>query len=485
MPSTARPDLDHTVGRSRDRHAIVIGGSIAGLWAARVLAEHFDRVTVVERDAFPAGPEARKGVPQARHVHVLLTRGMRILDTLFPGLNSDLADDGAPEVDWARDCRAHFAADWGPRFTSGLISRTCSRALLEWRIRQRLADNGRITFLTEHDALGLLFDREHGRVDGVMLRRRDGTTGAAADALRGDFVVDAAGRDSRTPAWLTDLGYGATEETHVNSFLGYATRWYRRPSGQHTDWTAMVIGSRPPDLPRSGVLYPVEDDRWVVTLGGLSRDYPPQDEAGFLAFARSLADPALFDAIRAAEPLSPIYGYRRTENRLRHYERLPRWPAGFVALGDAVCAFNPVYGQGMTASGNAALLLDRHLRTARRRGVTAATIAATFQRGLAKLNATPWTLATSEDFRWPATEGGRPALPTRLTHRYMDHVLALSAEHVAVDRAFLEVLHLVKPPTTLFRPAILGRVLGRVLTAMAHKRGTWRGTVQVGSRRPS
>ena len=439
----------------RTGHAVVIGGSIAGLWAARVLADHVARVTVVERDQFPDTPTVRKGVPQARHVHVLLAGGMRVLDRLLPGLDDELAMAGAPLVDWLDDCRILAAQGWLPRFPSGIASRTCSRALLEWSLRRRLLGNPRIAFLPGHDALGLL--APGARVAGVMVRRRDGTTQGPAEELRADLIVDASGRDTKTPAWLRELGYGAVAETTINAFLGYATRWYRRPAGAGDDWRSLFILSRPPHLTRGGVIFPVEGDAWAVTLSGIARDYPPQDEAGFLDFARSLPDPALYEAIKAAEPLTPVYGYRRTENRLRHYERLPRWPLGFVALGDAVCAFNPVYGQGMTASANAALTLDRCLRAAPRddRGA----VAPRFQRALARTNAAPWTLATSEDFRWPATEGGRPDRRTRLMHGYMNRVIPLLPGNAAAARTFVAVLQLVAPPRALFRPAILGPVI--------------------------
>ena len=453
-------------------HAVVIGGSMAGLWAGRVLADRFDRVTVIERDRFPLAPERRKGVPQARHVHLLLVQGQRIMERLFPGLGAELTAAGAPAVDWAQDCVAYFGGAWGQRFRSGLITRTCSRDLLEWSIRRRLAAWDNLRFVDGWEVTGLLADPDTDGVEGVLVRRygqrEDAITTGPADLLRADLVVDASGRNSRAPEWLEQLGYARPQETVINSFLGYASRRYRRPTGFAADWTTMVLSSTPPGDSRGGVIYPEEDDRWVVTLTGAARDYPPTDEAGFLAFARSLASPVLYEAIKDAEPLSPIWGYRRTENRLRHYERLRRWPEGFVTLGDAVCAFNPVYGQGMTASALGALALDRCLRERQLVGRQVSRsdlrgLARRFHRQLAKVNATPWLLATGEDFRWPQTEGGRPDRITRLMHHYLDQVLALVAESPLVKQVFLEVLHLVTPPTALFRPAILARVLARAV----------------------
>ena len=443
-----------TLDRTKRRLAVVIGGSMAGLWAARVLARHYDRVLIVDRDTFPAGPDARKGVPQGRHVHVLLGRGMAVAEELFPGIAAELAAAGAPEVNWGADAASYFGPAPAPRFPAKVITRTSSRALLEWLLRQRLQAQPNVEFLAERDVLGLLHDRRTNRVLGVRLRQRTEHRLGTVEEVRADLTIDASGRDTRTPAWLQGLGYGTTEEVIINSFLGYATRWYQRPAAP-VDWQALVLLSRYPDHPCGGVIYPIEGDRWVVTLGGIADRVPPNDEAGFLAFARDLAHPVLAEAIAGAAPLSPIYGYRRTENRLRRYERLPRWPGGFAALGDAVCAFNPVYGQGMTASGVGALVLDRCLREGRS--------SATFQRRLAQANDVPWTLSTSADFRWPTTVGGAPDRMTRLMHRYMEYVTEVSIEHIPTLKTFQEVLHMVSPPTALFQPAILARVLRRVM----------------------
>lgn len=447
-------------GGGERRQAVVIGGSMAGLWAAQVLARHFERVAIVDRDDFPDGPAARKGVPQGRHVHVLLARGMAVAEALFPGIGDELAAAGAPEVNWGWDAASYFGPTPVRRFRSALVTRTSSRPLLEWTMRRRLAANPRVEFLPGRDALGLLHDDRAGRVTGVRLRRRVPASGCghrtgATEELRADLTVDASGRDTRTPAWLADLGYGRTEEVAINAFLGYATRAYRPAADFRADWRALILLSRFPDYPVGGVIYPIEGGDWVVTVGGMADRVPPTDAAGFLEFARNMAHPALYEAIRGAEPLSPVVGYRRTENRLRRYERLPRWPQGFAALGDAVCAFNPVYGQGMTASGIGALVLDDHLRAGR---PTAA-----FQRALAKANDVPWTLSTSADFRWPTTVGGSPGPLTRIMHRYMEYVTELSTTDIDALRTFQAVLHLVAPPTALFRHPILARVLGRAL----------------------
>jgi flavin-dependent dehydrogenase len=240
-------------------------------------------------------------------------------------------------------------------------------------------------------------------------------TGAVAgeETLAADLVVDASGRASQAQRWLEELGYPAPRETVIASHLGYASRYYAPPPGFQARWRGLYLQYAPPTALRAGTLVPVEGDRWLVGLFGLSRDYPPTDEAGFLEFARSLRSPLLYEAIRDARPLAPIVGYRATENRLRHYDLLPRRPEGLLVLGDAACTFNPVYGQGMTVAAAGALALAGCLRAQGQRGDLRG-LAARFQRRLARQLAPVWTLATNGDLRAPGTEGGRVARTRRI-----------------------------------------------------------------------
>jgi 2-polyprenyl-6-methoxyphenol hydroxylase-like FAD-dependent oxidoreductase len=443
------------------RHAVVIGGSIAGLLAGRVLADAFERVTIIERDRFPETSGARKGVPQARHVHVLLRRGQTILERLFPGIEAELIAAGVPQVDWIADSKALGTRGWLPRFETNLKGVSPSRDLLEWSIRQRLARHEHVSFKEGCDVVGLLPTSDKSGVAGVRVRARDEEAHEIGEAedLAADFVVDASGRDSHAPEWLETLGYARPQETVINSFLGYASRYYQPPDDGSVDWKLLLLPRNPPTMKRGGAIYLLEGNRWIVTLSGGGKDYPPTDEAGFLDFARSMAHPALYDAIKNAKPLSPISGYRRTENRWRHYERLDRWPEGFIAAGDAVCAFNPVYGQGMSVAALGAETLDRLLREQPSSDLTG--FARRFQKALGKLTATPWQLATGADFRYNETEGGHADHAARLRWRYGDAVRELAKDNRRVYQTFIEVAHLVKPPTALFQPAIVAQVLGR------------------------
>lgn len=437
---------------SERQQAVVIGGSMAGLLAARVLCDHFSRVVLIDRDVFPGEPAFRNGVPQSRHLHVLLVKGRQILEHYFPGLMESLVTAGAVPVDVGSEFLT--ISIFGPvaRSPADLTMLLCSRNLLEWQVRMRLLDFPNLRVLTRAEVTGL--QAQNGQVTGVRLRGRGGAD--LPEALSASLVVDCSGRGSELPGWLSNLGYPAPEMNVVNSHLGYATRWYRQAEQPIPSWEgakAALVWTRPPDNPRGGGILPVEGGLWIATLAGTAHCYPPTDEEGFLEFARLLPDPLLFDAIARAEPVSPIYGYRRTENQWRRYDRLERWPGGLVVMGDAVCCFNPVYGQGMTAAALAASLLDEALE-----GWETALSPAfghTFQRKLAKKLETPWLMATREDFRWKETEGERPGRLAALLQAYMDRVIRLACRDPQAGQAFLRVVQLLEPPQSLFHPGIL------------------------------
>lgn len=444
---------------SSSSHALVIGGGIAGLLAARILTDYFDQVTIVERDRYPEEPAPRQGVPQSYQLHVLLTQGQRILEQLFPGLTDELADNGSPSVDWTADCRLLLLGGWAPRFDSGFASRACTRNLLEAIIHQRLVNYSPVEFLKATYVSGLLANPDNTTVTGIRIHDRNGTE----TELVAELVVDASGRSSKAPQWMQSLGYEMPQQTVINSFLGYASRMYQSLGDISLDYKALYLMPTAPDHPRGSVVYQVEGGRWMVSLIGVGRDYPPTDEAGFLNFARSLRSPEIYEAIKEAQPLCPIYGYRRTENCWHHYERLSRFPENFIVLGDAVCAFNPVYGQGMTVAALGALTLDQCLQQYQRRSNRELIgLAQRFQKQLAQVNTVPWLMATGDDFRWTTTEGQQPDFITRLMHWYLDQVMRVASERAEVYKVFIEVVHLLKPPTAFFQLRILRHVLRRV-----------------------
>lgn len=443
-------------------HALVIGSGIAGLLAARVLLNHFQHVTIVERDSLPEQPQPRPGVPQAVQSHAILVRGQRILEQLFPGLDAELIAAGAISVDWSADALYLSSMGTAPRCPSGLITSMCSRNLLEWAIRRRLGGCDLLQFLEATQVKKLLTDESKSRVIGVQLRDRDNSQ---LGELTADLIVDASGRNSFLPKWLEELGYPAPSETVIDAFLGYTTRWYKRPADLQADWKALFVFAEPPHESRCGVLDSVEDDRWSLSLYGFGRDYPPTDEVGFLEFARTLCSPILYEAVKDAKPLSPVYSYRRTENRLRHYEQLSKLPEGIVALGDAVFAFNPYYGQGMTAAALGALVLDRCLHQRWRQSQNAPLgFGQHFQHQLARSLKTPWLNSTRNDRAWLTSEDSidkarKPNKINQLLRQYVEEVMLLSMDCPQVHRTMIEMYHMVKPPIALFQPNIAAKVL--------------------------
>jgi len=442
-------------GQTQGRHAVVLGGSLAGLLAARVLSDHFEAVTLIERDAYPDTTEARKGIPQANHVHGLLARGREILEELFPGVQDEMIAAGAPVVDIANEIAWFTPAGWGVRFPSDMMVLAFTRPLLDLHVRRRLAQHLRIKILDNTDVVRLLPDAKENRLAGVLIcPRASKTDRRVAKELHADLVVDTTGRASRAPQWLENLGYEPPEEIVIDAHLGYASRLYRIPENFDGDWQCAYVQAAPPDQKRGGILFKVEGNRWLVTLIGRAGELPPSDEVGFLEFARSLRVPTIYDAIRIAEPASPIKTHRATQNRLRRYERAKQLPENFLLLGDSVCAFNPVYGQGMTTAALGAIELQNCLREQNMSGLSRR-----FQKRLAKVIAAPWMLAIGEDYRYPETEGGSPSLMTRFMHRYMDRVVQLATHSVAVRTVLLRAFNMLVPPTALFQPRVLFRVL--------------------------
>lgn len=464
--NTRAKSQDNGSRRPENRHAVVLGGSLAGLLAARVLSDHFEHVTLIERDIYPDTPETRRGIPQSNHVHGLLLRGRQVLEELFPGVQDEMIAEGAPLLDMANDIAWYTRAGWGIRFPSELKVLAFTRPLLDLHVRRRLSHNPRVEIMDNTEVLGLLPGSAENHLSGVLICPRAADADRrVAKTIRADLVVDATGRASRSPRWLKELGYDAPEETVVNAHLGYASRLYRIPENFNGDWQCAIVQSAPPERKRGALAFRVEGNRWLVTLVGGGRDYPPSDEAGFLEFARGLPVSTIYDAISSAEPLTPIKTHRGTENRLRYFDRAKQLPHNLLLLGDAVCAFNPVYGQGMTIASLGAVTMQECLREQERLHADGnlTGLSRRFQKRLAKVNKAPWLLATGEDYRYRETDGDGPRLMTKFIHRYMDHVLQLATQNVAVRKVLLRAFNILEPPTTLFQPRVLFRVLGQML----------------------
>jgi len=429
-------------------HAVVMGASIGGLLAARALCDHFAHVTVLERDPLPEGPQPRKGVPQGRQTHGLLASGLAALERFFPGIRDELVERGSKIGDVVGDALWHVEGGFHVRPATGLVGVTQSRPLLESVVRRRLAALPNVTLRDRTCVERLVPDASCRRIVGVQLTDR-GT--GAGQTLAADLVVDASGRGSRTPQWLEQLGYAPPLEERVEVQLGYATRVYRRRAGDFQDAMAVVLTQLPPNK-RFGVALAIEDDRWSVTLGGMFDDIPSADEAAFADFARGLPSLLLHEFLETAEPLSDVQLFKYPASLRRRYERLRRFPEGLLVVGDAMCSFNPVYGQGMSVAALEAELLGSCLQHGRGR------LSKRFFKAAARLIDVPWQIAVGADFRFPEVRGRRPKL-SGLTDAYLRMVHRAAHRDPVVAVAFHRVANLFTPPASLFRPRILSRVL--------------------------
>lgn len=456
-----------------DSHAVVIGGSVTGLLTARVLANYFHRVTIVERDRLPQTPAARKGVPQARHTHFMLVRGKMILEHFFPGIMDELVAAGATPLELSADVMWLAKEHLFPRFPTNLMTFSCSRNLLEWGVRQRLATYPQVQFMDGTSVTGLVGNADNTRIVGVQTRPyynpQEHQDPSQETTIYANMVVDASGKVSQTPHWLQALGYPMPRQTIIKPYVGYATRYYTFPEDVRPDWKVLLVPNIQPTDTCSASLLKVEDNRWFLTMSGVGGNYPPTRDPGFLEFARSLPNPYLYDFMKDCKPESPIYGSRIPRNRLLHYEEMRRWPEQFVVLGDAVCTFNPIYGQGMTVGAEGALLLEAFLQdqSCRKPSGDLTGLARDYQRALAKALAVPWMFTTGEDLRYTTTEGGQQNMMSRLMRWYMDGVVYYATENALAYQTLLEVLHLVKSPSSLFHPTIMVNALALSIEALA------------------
>jgi 2-polyprenyl-6-methoxyphenol hydroxylase-like FAD-dependent oxidoreductase len=435
--------------------AVVLGAGMAGLLAARVLADAYAQVTVIDRDQLPEGSAQRRGVPQGHHIHALLARGQQALEELFPGLTAELVAQGVPAGDMLANARVFLSGHRLRQTHTGLLLLCASRPVLEGHVRARVRALPNVAFQDSRDIMGLAATPDGRRVTGARVQRREGGNGE--EVLDADLVVDATGRGSRTPVWLEALGYGRPARDQVRIGLGYATRTYRLPPGALGGDLAALHGLTP-QHPRGGAFQVVDAGRLMVTLGGVLGDHPPTDPDGFLAFARSLRFPDIYETISDAEPLDDPVGFRFPASVRHRYERLPRFPDGLLVLGDAVSSFNPIYGQGITVAALEALALRRHLEP----GIQPQP--RRFFAEVARLVDVPWDIAAGGDLAFPGVPGRRP-LKVRLVSAYLTRLHAAAAHDATLASAFVRVIGMVAPPHSLLGPGVTVRVLRGTLHA--------------------
>jgi 2-polyprenyl-6-methoxyphenol hydroxylase-like FAD-dependent oxidoreductase len=447
------------------RHALVIGGSVAGLCAARALSEFFERVTVLERDAYPSDAADRPGVPHGRNFHHLRQRGQLELEDLFPGFQHLMRSRGAAELEMGVNFALLTPEGWAPpraKFSRPTLQ--ASRALIDATVRDLCAKIPNIT------------TRQRTLVTGLSIRpgdppRCDGVTISGGSRIEADFVVDAAGVSTKAPEWLTAVVVAPPEETVVDGFVGYVGIWLRMRDGLKwpSDWWwtgGAYITPHPPHDSRTILLTRHENERWLLSIAAQNRDYPPRDFEGICAMVAGARSPVVARMLELMEPASPVRGYRPAGNRWRHYERWRRPLANFISIGDAFCSYNPTNGLGLSAAAVSAQTLRDHLR---RLPAGDPAFGGGFHRAQARIQRDLWRIAVGNDFRFPHTEGKR-GLQLRLITWYRDLAMRTVRDPVVQERV-CDVAEKMMPISTLWAPSIAWRIFRSEINRLRHRGG--------------
>lgn len=439
--------------------AIVLGGSMAGMFVARVLSDVFTEVLIVDRDALAGVREGRRGVPQGRHAHGLLARGQEILEDFFPGFTAELIAADIPVGDLGGQVRWYFDGHRIRPSGTGLRLVGVARPVLEDHVRRRVRAISNVTFVDSTDVVGPVAAAGADRVTGVRVQGRG--PGAVEEVLDADLVVDATGKGSRAPGWLASLGYGTVEEDRVKVGLAYTSRRYRFAVDPFRgDMSINPVAT--PAHPRGAFLHTLGGGLGILSLTGILGDHPPTDEEGFLAFAKSLPVPDVYDAIVDAEPIGAPVTFKYPASQRRRFEKLARLPQGFLVAGDAVCSFNPVYGQGMASAALQALTLREHLQAGTPEPRA-------FFKDIAKVVDVPWEISAGGDLAFPEVEGKR-TLKVRMANAFMARLQTAATHDAGLGEAFLRVAGLVDPPQSLMRPSVVLRTLRTPRTPAADSR---------------
>jgi 2-polyprenyl-6-methoxyphenol hydroxylase-like FAD-dependent oxidoreductase len=426
--------------------AVVLGGGMAGLLTARVLSESYADVVIVDRDDLSGANGARRGVPHGRHAHGLLARGQQILEELVPGFEQELVAAGVPNGDLAGDIRWYFKGKPFAPAKSGLHCVSATRPELEAHLRARVLAIPNITLWERWSVDRLELEQE--RIIGVwVISEVDG----GQDLIEADLVVDTTGRGSRTPVWLEEFGYERPDEEKVKVNLQYTTRIFRLDHDPYgTDISINPLAT--PANPRGAFFPKLSDGTSLLSLTGMNGDHPPTELDGFLEFAKTVGAPEIYDSVKDAEPVGDAAAFRFPASVRRRYERLRRFPAGFLVLGDGVCSFNPVYGQGMTVAAMEAHALREHIRA------VGEPQALRYYHDITSIVDIPWDISAGADLGFPGVEGHR-SLKTKLGNVYMPRLQAAAHSDPKLTEAFFRVAGLIDSPQALMKPGMVLRVL--------------------------
>ncbi|MER5482609.1 pyridine nucleotide-disulfide oxidoreductase [Streptomyces sp. NPDC002812] len=433
----------------------MLGGGLAGTLAAAALVEHTDHIVIIERDALPDCPDPRRGMPQARHGHMLWSGGATAIETLLPGITARLTTAGAHRIPLPNQMVGLSPRGWYRRWTESHHAISCSRDLLDWCVRTQLTSDarakGKILLLERTEPLALIGDTT--RITGVKIRTADGMH----QVINADLVVDATGRATRTPQWLTDLGVPEIPMSEVDSGLTYASRDYQVPPGAERDFPIVNIQADPAAAGpgQAGTIFPIEEGRWRVSLSGTRGGHPTAVNDAFETFARELRHPLIAEFLAGAKPLTDVHLTRSTKNVRHHFEKA-KLPSGFLALGDALAAFNPVYGHGMTSAAIGALTLHTSLNKG---ALTDRGFARRAQRAIARPANAAWLLATGSDIFYPGSRSKAPNLADRLANAYVRRLVLTACGDLTVTTALTDVMTMEHPVQRLAHPKVLWAAL--------------------------
>ena len=429
--------------------AVVLGGGMAGLAAARVLSDKYADVVIVDRDELIGVTTYRNGVPHGRHAHGLVAKGHAIYEGLFPGLTESMRLDGVRPGDFNAAIQWYFGGKQLAQSDSGLACLPCGRPALELGVRKHVQAIPNVRFLERHDIVSLETTPDKKRVIGARIQRRE--QGSKPETLLADLVLDITGRGSRMPAWLTELGYEAPAEDKVKVDLAYTSRHFRLKRDPFTKDIA-IIAAATPSYPRGAFFYPMPDGETVeLSLTGILGDYPPTDPEGFLAYTKSLPIPEFYDYVHDAEPADDAVRFKFPASVWRRYDQLTRFPDGLLVTGDAVCSFNPIYAQGMTVAGMETLTLRKHLDSP-------ALNALEFFAEISGQIASPWEFSATADLGYAGVEGQRTD-QINMINQFITGLQAAAVHDPVLTDAFLRVAGLVDEPMALMNPDIQQRVM--------------------------
>lgn len=445
MTLTTIPRYEPDRISERSGHAVVVGASMAGILAARVLVDRFEAVTLIERDSLPDHALARPGVPQGNQIHVMLTAGQSTLEDFFPGYGDELTSEGAVEIDLTSDLKVYGEGGFLAPGPNRIPLVSASRPLFEYVTRRRVGKLEGVTIRDECQFVDYLFDDENSSVEGVTVR-----TGEGLQELASDLVVDASGRTSRTPDRLESHGYPAPSTDEVSVNLTYRTAVLERSSDSLESY---IVMPEPPRL-RGCATYPIEHGQRILTLAGIHGDQPPADLKGFIEFAASLPVSGISRLLDEHAFVSDdVHSYPFPASIRRHYDDVDRFPDGLLVIGDAIASFNPIYGQGMSVAAMEALLLHHTLATD---GLDEP--ADPFFERSQRIVDDAWKVAVGSDFQFPQTTGPKP-FGTDFMNWYIARLNRKAHADGTLADAFVRVVGMERRPTSLFRPGVAWRVL--------------------------